>query len=82
MSIAELYRTWKEKIRTLRPGQRMTQVQNFAWMMVGIYQNRSVHLSKIAGKILSPAKLLSVRAQDIANSFEHSSYFVEGSGHR
>jgi hypothetical protein len=23
-----------------------------------------------------------VRAQDIANSFEHSSYFVEGSGHR
>jgi hypothetical protein len=28
-------------------------------MMVGIYQSRSVHLSKIAGKILSPAKLLS-----------------------
>lgn len=59
MPIAELYRTWKERIKTLRPGQRITQVQNFAWMMVGIYQSGSVHLSKIAGKILSSAKLLS-----------------------
>ncbi|MFN3492082.1 MAG: hypothetical protein ACK40V_07670, partial [Anaerolineales bacterium] len=59
MPILKLYRTWKEQIRRLRPQQRITQIQNFAWMMVGIYQSRSVHLSKIAGKVLSNAKLLS-----------------------
>lgn len=59
MPILKLYRTWKEQIRRLRPQQRITQIQNFAWMLVGIYQSRSVHLSKIAGKVLSNAKLLS-----------------------
>lgn len=59
MPISKLYRTWKEEIRRLRPHQRITQIQNFAWMMVGIYQSRSVHLSKIAGKVLGCAKLLS-----------------------
>jgi hypothetical protein len=59
MPTAKLYRIWKEQIRDLRPRQRITQIQNFAWMMVGIYQSRSVHLSKIAGKVLGNAKLLS-----------------------
>lgn len=59
MPILKLYRTWKEQIRALRPRQRITQIQNFAWMMVGIYRSRSVHLSKIAGKVLGNAKLLS-----------------------
>ena len=59
MPTGKLYRTWKEQIRALRPGQRITQVENFVWMMIGIYQSRSVHLSKIAGKVLGNAKLLS-----------------------
>src|SRR3990172_1774794 len=59
MPTGKLYRTWKEQIRALRPKQRITQIENFAWLMVGIYQSRSVHLSKIAGKVLSTAKLLS-----------------------
>ena len=59
MSSGRLYGIWKEQIRVLRPDQRITQIQNFAWMMVGIYESRSVHLSKIAGKILGNAKLLS-----------------------
>ena len=59
MPISKLYRTWKEQIRALRLSQRITQIENFAWMMVGIYQSRSVHLSKIAGKVLGQAKLLS-----------------------
>jgi hypothetical protein len=59
MPTGKFYRTWKEQIKALRPGQRITQIENFAWMMVGIYQSRSVHLSKIAGKVLSTAKLLS-----------------------
>src|SRR6266498_395962 len=59
MPTGKLYRTWKEQIRALRPGQRITQVENFVWMMIGIYQSHSVHLSKIAGKVLGNAKLLS-----------------------
>ena len=37
----------------------MTRLQNLAWLMTGIYQSRSVHLSRIAGKIPGRAKLLS-----------------------
>jgi hypothetical protein len=54
-----LYHTWKLRIQELRPGQRITQVRNFAWLMVGIYESRSVCLSRIAGKVPSTAKLLS-----------------------
>jgi hypothetical protein len=35
-------------------------VRNFVWLMVGIYKSRSVHLSKIAGKIPGRAKLLNI----------------------
>jgi len=38
---------------------RVTQRRNLAWLIVGIYLSRSVHLSKIAGKIPGRAKLLS-----------------------
>ena len=60
MPINQLYDTWMRRICELRPGQRITQVRNFVWLMIGIYQSRSVHLSKIAGKIPGPAKLVSV----------------------
>jgi hypothetical protein len=59
MSINRQYHTWIRRIRELRPGQRITQVRNFAWLLVGIHQSRSVTLSKIAGKIPGEAKLLS-----------------------
>jgi len=54
-----LYHTWIHRIQELRPGQRITQIRNFVWLMVGIYQSRSVCLSRIGGKIPGPAKLLS-----------------------
>lgn len=54
-----LYHTWIQQIRTLRPQQRITQIRNFVWLIVGIYQSHSVHLSKIAMQVSSPAKLLS-----------------------
>jgi hypothetical protein len=53
------YHTWFQRIQELRPDQRITQVRNFVWLMIGIYQSRSVCLSHIAGKIPGPAKLLS-----------------------
>ena len=60
MPINETYRTWIRRICELRPEQRITQVRNFVWLMVGIYHSRSVHLSKIAGKVLGSAKNLSI----------------------
>ena len=59
MPINQLNHTWIQQIRELHPEQRMTQVRNFAWLMLGIFQSRSVYLSRIAGKIPGPAKLLS-----------------------
>ena len=48
-----------QQIRELRPEQRITQVRNFVLLMYGIYQSRSVYLSRIAGKVLGKAKLQS-----------------------
>jgi len=59
MPTNKFYHTWFQRIRELRPNQRITQVRNFVWLMTGIYQSRSVCLSRIAGKIPGPAKLLS-----------------------
>jgi len=60
MPTNRLYDTWIQQIRKLRPGQRITQVRNFVWLMIGIYESRSVYLSRIAGKIPGKAKLPSV----------------------
>jgi len=59
MPINETYRTWKQRICELRPKQRITQVQNFVWLVVGIYHSHSVNLSRIAGKVLGAAKNVS-----------------------
>jgi hypothetical protein len=47
MPTNHLYHTWNAQIR------------NFVWLMIGIYKSRSVHLSKIAGKIPGQALLVS-----------------------
>jgi hypothetical protein len=60
MPITRLYHTWMNKITQLLPKERMTRRRNLAWLLVGIYQSRSVHLSKIANKIPCEAMLVSV----------------------
>jgi hypothetical protein len=60
MSANRLYHTWFERIRQLRPDERITRLRNLVWLMVGIYQSRSVHLSDIASKIPGQAKELSI----------------------
>ena len=57
MPTNQLYHTWIQQIRELRPEQRITQVRNFALLMYGIYQSRSVDLSRIAGKVPGKATL-------------------------
>ena len=59
MPISQLYHTWNQQIRELGPDQRITQVRNFVWLIIGIHQSRSVTLSRVAGKIPGSAKLLS-----------------------
>ncbi len=54
------YHTLFQRIQELRPGQRITQVRNFTWMLMGIYLSHAVHLSKIATKMPGDAKLLSL----------------------
>ena len=60
MSANRLYHTWFERIQQLRPDERITRLRNLTWLMVGIYQGRSVHLSDIASKIPGRAKELSI----------------------
>ena len=59
MPINNLYHTWNMRIQQLQPTERKTRIQNFAWLIVGIHQSRSVYLSRIAGKVPGKAKLLS-----------------------
>jgi hypothetical protein len=55
-----LYHTWFQRIGAMRPDQRITHIRNFAWLVIGIFQSRSVCLSRIAGKVPGPRKLLSM----------------------
>lgn len=60
MPINQLYDTWKTRILELRPGQRITQIRAFVWLILGIYLSRSVCMSKVACKIPGAAKLTSI----------------------
>ena len=60
MPTNRLYHTWMREICELRPNERITRLRNFVWLIVGIHQSRSVHLSKVAGKIPGLANLVSI----------------------
>ena len=57
MPINKVYHTWFHKIRQERPNERKTCARNMAWLMTGVFLSRSVHLSRIAGKIPGEAGL-------------------------
>jgi hypothetical protein len=59
MSVNQLYHTWVNRILQLHPSERLTRVRNMAWLIVGIYQSKSVHLSKVATHIPGQAVVLS-----------------------
>jgi hypothetical protein len=60
MSINRLYHTWFNRIEQLRPGEHITRLRNLAWLLVGIYKSKSVHLSKVALEIPGAAKSPSI----------------------
>lgn len=51
MPTQELYHTWNNLISFLLPGERISRKRNLVSLLTGLYQSRSVHLSKIAEKI-------------------------------
>jgi len=59
MPAHHLYNTWFKRIRELLPKERVTRVRNVAWIIVGLFQGQSVHLSCIAQKLPFKAKLTS-----------------------
>jgi hypothetical protein len=60
MPITKLYHTWMNKITQLFPKERVTRRQNLAWLLAGVFQSKSVHLSKVASKIPGSATLNSI----------------------
>ena len=60
MPIPELYHTYRQMMKDLRPEERVTMIRNFSWLLFGLYKSRSVHLSKVAEKIPGAAYLPSV----------------------
>ena len=60
MSINRLYHTWFDRIKQLRPSENITRQRNLAWLLVGIYESKSVHLSKVALEIPGAAKSPSI----------------------
>ena len=60
MSINQPYDTWVSRILQIRPTERITRVRNMALLLHGIFERKSVHVSEVATKIISSAKLLSV----------------------
>lgn len=59
MRTNQLYHNWLMQIMQLRPGERITRIRNMVWLLVGIFESKSVHLSQIALKIPGSAKLVS-----------------------
>ena len=60
MSINPLYHTWLNRIRELYPHERITRLRNMAWLITGIAESRSIHLSKIANKLPGEATATSI----------------------
>lgn len=60
MSSNQTYHTWVQRILQLRPTERITRVRNMAQLLTGIFESKSVHLSKVAIKVVSTATLPSV----------------------
>lgn len=59
MPIKELYHTLNQSVNRLRPKERVTRKRNFVWLLAGLFDSRSVHLSKVAAKMPGVAVLVS-----------------------
>lgn len=56
MAIARTYHTFEEHISHMLQVTHKSRVRNLAWLLTGIFLSRSVHLSRIANKMVGTAK--------------------------
>lgn len=77
MPANRLYNILWKLIAQLRPGERITRLRNLTWLLVGIYLSKSVHLSKIALKIPSQAKVVSITRR-LSRFLDNSAVRVRG----
>jgi len=47
----KLYHTWLEQLRQMDSGARITVWRHFAWLMLGLFTRRSVHLHHVADEL-------------------------------
>ncbi len=57
MIVNRIYQSWLDRLKELRPHERVSRLRNMAWLITGIYASQSVHLSKIGNKMPGQAKL-------------------------
>jgi len=54
-----LYHTWLEQLGQLDSGARITVLRNFAWLMLGLFTSKSVHLHHVADELPWQVKVVS-----------------------
>jgi hypothetical protein len=57
MPIGKLYHVLRRRLKEQLPKERITRIRNMTYLLIGLLESRSVHLSKIAGKIPGQAFL-------------------------
>jgi hypothetical protein len=67
----ELYHPLNQAVSQLRPKERVTWKRNFVWLLVGLFDSRSVHLSKAAAKIPGSSRAGQQEAMFAAMVSEH-----------
>jgi len=48
MPVQETYFSWLNRLRQLWPWERITRVRNMAWLIAGLWEAKSIHLSHVA----------------------------------
>ena len=51
MSNPQLYDTWRKQLHQLTPDHCESRLQNMLWLIIGMFLAKSVHLTKVAGKL-------------------------------
>ena len=80
MSINKLYYTWTRKIKEMAPELRKTQIERFTWLTVGIFESRSVNLSRVSGNISELAQRLSTVKRVNLVQLNYSNDWMNGIG--
>lgn len=57
--VSALYQAWFRQVQQWWPQERVTRLRNLAWLVVGLYVSRSVHLARVASKMPGLTALVS-----------------------